>query len=485
MKKIFRSISLLLVSLSFTISSYGQLPNGSVAPDFTSTDINGVSWNLYDLLDQGKTVYIDISATWCGPCWTYHNTGKLEDLYTSYGPGGTDEVMVFFIEGDNATTLADLQGLTGGTQGDWAGTTVYPIIDNATIANNYQISYFPTIYKICPNRIITETGQTPTTAQMYALAQQCPVATAPKDVSYLNYTGTVATCGDVSMKLKIQNMGTDPLTAADITAKIGSNTVGSLAWTGNLNTYDIQEVTIGTTTITSNSTIDFTVTTTADANSSNGTASKTVNFAPVGNSQIQVHIVTDRWGAETTWEVRNDANQVLGSGGPYTNMSADGAYDQGFQTILVPSFGCYYFEISDDYGDGICCDYGNGMYEVKDGNNIMYGSGGQFGDNELKPMKVNAISGINDLTEDNNSFNIYPNPSSDVATVNFSLTEVSDVNILVTNTLGEIVMVKGLGQLSAGNLQTTLGLENLASGVYKVTLQTGSQSQTQKLSVIK
>ena len=94
----------------------------------------------------------------------------------------------------------------------------------------------------------------------------------------------------------------------------------------------------------------------------------------------------------------------------------------------------------------------------------------------------NGISNAKIVAEE---MSIYPNPSSDVATVNFSLTEASDVNILVTNTLGEIVMVKGLGQLSAGNLQTTLGLENLASGLYKVTLQTGSQSQTQKLSVIK
>jgi peroxiredoxin len=45
-----------------------QLPNGSIAPDFTATDINGQSHNLYSLLNQGYTVYLDVSATWCGPC---------------------------------------------------------------------------------------------------------------------------------------------------------------------------------------------------------------------------------------------------------------------------------------------------------------------------------------------------------------------------------------------------------------------------------
>ena len=40
-----------------------QLPNGSVAPDFTATDVNGNQHRLYDYLDQGYTVILDISAT--------------------------------------------------------------------------------------------------------------------------------------------------------------------------------------------------------------------------------------------------------------------------------------------------------------------------------------------------------------------------------------------------------------------------------------
>ena len=32
-------------------ASFAQLPDGSIAPDFTATDINGVEHNLYSYLD--------------------------------------------------------------------------------------------------------------------------------------------------------------------------------------------------------------------------------------------------------------------------------------------------------------------------------------------------------------------------------------------------------------------------------------------------
>ena len=48
----------LVVLLSFS-NAQAQLPNGSIAPDFTLVDLNGTEHNLYSYLDDGKTVFLD------------------------------------------------------------------------------------------------------------------------------------------------------------------------------------------------------------------------------------------------------------------------------------------------------------------------------------------------------------------------------------------------------------------------------------------
>ena len=76
--------NLLIAALALcSVGATAQIADNSICPDWTGTDINGNTYNLYSILDSGYTVFIDVSATWCGPCWAYHNSGALETLYTS------------------------------------------------------------------------------------------------------------------------------------------------------------------------------------------------------------------------------------------------------------------------------------------------------------------------------------------------------------------------------------------------------------------
>ena len=113
-------------------------------------------------------------------------------MYNLYGPEGTNELRVFYIEGDNTTDNDDLNGTGTNTQGDWVSGTPYPIIDNAAdIFAAFECTYFPTIYTICPNRILTESGQSTAgrPRQRHQFQHLCMPASLPNDVLLMDYAG--------------------------------------------------------------------------------------------------------------------------------------------------------------------------------------------------------------------------------------------------------------------------------------------------------
>jgi len=174
-----KAIGILLGFLSISLTSSAQLPNGSTAPDFNLVDIDGNSHRLYDYLAEGKVVFLEIFACHCPSCWAYHNTGTLESLYQTYGPTGTDQIMVIMIEHDINNTLNEFGG-GGNTQGDWLTNSTIPKInaegDDRSVFGDYNLTYYPVVYKICTDKTTELMSTSFSTTELFQKADACPGA---------------------------------------------------------------------------------------------------------------------------------------------------------------------------------------------------------------------------------------------------------------------------------------------------------------------
>lgn len=482
MKKLLFSLAVLT-----GVASYAQTPVGTVVSNFTLTDINGTSHSLFNYLDQGKMVVIDVSATWCGPCWNYHNTGALNNFYNQFGPSGTNQAMVFFVEGDPSTTAADLNGTGANTQGDWVTGENMPIIDLANSASfensGMSIDYFPEMYVICPNRVIVASGVAGaigTVANLTSLLGQCPPpASNPADVAALNYLGSLTHCeGSYTPSVQIQNNGTSPLTSATVTITQGGNTVSTGTYSGNLATYGTANVTCSAIPNFTGGALNVTVTTTGDASAANNDANATIAVALIAASQyVTVNITTDRYASETAWTIKNASGTTVASGGGnWQDLAATGQTVQTPVQVTLSANMCYDFEITDTYGDGICCQYGNGAYSVVDAVGTTLLSGGEFGDSEKKPFKTGAL-GINE--ENFAAMNVYPNPATDAINVSFEAAN-ADYSVDVLDIQGRVIASQVVNNVN-GTQVVSFATENMAKGNYIVRIASNGFTTTKSV----
>jgi endonuclease I len=103
------------------------------------------------------------------------------------------------------------------------------------------------------------------------------------------------------------------------------------------------------------------------------------------STEVQFSLTTDNYGYETSWSIKDSNSVEIAQG---SNLSNNTSYEENL--CLVD--GEYSFTINDTYGDGICCTYGNGSYDISIlGKSLI--SGGTFTNSETKTFKIGTDTG--------------------------------------------------------------------------------------------
>ena len=415
MKKILTIISVLLY---FTSSSqwYGTY--------WTANDINGNSHNLQTYINEGKTVLVDISAHWCGPCYAFHQSHAMSYLHHDFGPDGTDELMAIFTDVDANSSLALLQGGSG-SQGDFLTGTLCPIIgpnsQGTLVDAHYNTPGVPTLYLHCGNLAPEISVNYDWWSLFTTVKSSCPSAFnfSGVDATLLKHHG-IAGCPSgymVEVDLYNASSNTDLQSAIIELRNPSGQLIATENWTGNLSPHS-------RTTVTINHIVSIAGVYSARVVNPNGTTDTRTNgdeediYVDFGYdnaywaSPISINVSGDN---TTSWYLKNSSGGVEASGyGGASNYPANINPNECYTLLIINGDGQTYSIIdgaSNTCADGIASG-------VEHESNFSAGTDPW---NSLENIPYNI--------------NVFPVPSDDLLNVNGDYDA-----IIISDILGKIVL---------------------------------------------
>jgi hypothetical protein len=481
-------ITLLIFCILISQWSIAQIPDGSVAPNIIGVDLEGNEYNIHDILSSGRGVIIEISATWCSPCYTVHKTQFLDLINETYGPKGTDELVVLFLEGDDRTDLADLEGTGDFTVGDWTSCTRVPILDNmANAKNEYQISYWGTYFVINPKDKTTKWFNFFNNSELKPYLVEIGIIDLPQNdasMGYLCDEGPEYICREANTfvpQLELFNLGSSPLTSLSFDIFIDDKFHSSQNWSGDIPSFENVELKLDAIAVSGASKISVVINQPGDGNLRNNNKLFNVQLSTASTqSEVTVEIKTDNFGKETYWHIEDDKGNIVGSGGnawvgithngiglgasgPQTSEGTYQSNQTYTEIVNLESNGCYNFVIADYYGGGIRKDLGG--YKVTDQKGNVLFAGAEFDDMVVHPFLNASLSIANDPNKIIN-FKIHPNPVQDQIHLDLDIQQ-ADISIFD---------LQGRKVYQMDWDQKPTSLFDLSSGLYILQVSSGSQN---------
>lgn len=102
---------------------------------------------------------------------------------------------------------------------------------------------------------------------------------------------------------------------------------------------------------------------------------------------VTFKLTTDKYASETSWQLNTDQGNTIASGADFSNNTTH------VETLCVAD-GTYSFVIFDSYGDGICCEFGNGSYLLTH-NNQTIAQGSSFTNQKTHRFTLGSDGGDN------------------------------------------------------------------------------------------
>ena len=389
----------IFLSILFYFSSQvliAQIPNGTIAPNFTLTDIDGNTHELYDYLDQGKSVLLDFFAVWCVPCQNHAST--LESAYQAYGPNGSNSMMFLSLEAENSTTDAQCNNYGGFP---WSSIISYPIINNTGNApNEYSINYYPSVFIVCPDRTISEVGQIGLNGIGNFVDNNCEIMIYENDLSVKNISVNLQNCGSGAHPVvEIENVGTNIMSNLEIQLFSNGVLVESILWQDNINPNQSVSIEFSLVTNSSLYSNNIEVIIQEDDNTANNNLTTQFNLYQFINGSIDFTLYLDQQPGQISWELIDAYENILYEGSGYGV-----ALGEEYESFNLPSNACYTFNIYDSNGEGTV------SYSLSNGANTI--SGNDIGSSESVNFYIGEILGCTDQGATNFNPNATQNDGS-------------------------------------------------------------------------